>query len=145
MIFAYMIFRTMRGKHLNIAQFIHKRSQKGKTIRQFPGRCIYMCIKFGCGPLPVALTTRMTWTIFGLGNPNLNLHLPLKSWEGDTPKISLNIYMEDLSGFHRASESPDLQGGKTRVGRLATLRASRGFEATTCGSWLGLERFVKDH
>lgn len=36
--------------------------------------------------------------------------------------------------------SPHLQGGETRVGRLATLSASRGFEATTCGSWLGFER-----
>ena len=34
-------------------------------------------------PLPrIPVTTRMTWTIFRFGDPNLNLHFPLASWEG---------------------------------------------------------------
>ena len=33
---------------------------------------------------------------FLIGNPNLNLHLPLEYWEGATPKVyvSSNIFLE---------------------------------------------------
>ncbi len=35
------------------------------------------------------VTTRMTWNIFRIGDPELNLHLPQASWEGGQPKSSL--------------------------------------------------------
>ncbi len=36
--------------------------------------------KLDVAPLTVAVTTRNT--TFSVGNPELNLHLPLESWEG---------------------------------------------------------------
>ena len=38
----------------------------------------------GCGPLTVIVTTRII--TFLVGDPNLNLHFPLESCEGATPK-----------------------------------------------------------
>ena len=38
-------------------------------------------------PSQDAIVTTRIYFIFGLGNPNLNLYLPLASWEGATPEI----------------------------------------------------------
>ena len=37
---------------------------------------------------PPSNSHHQDYCIFRLGDPNLNLHLPLASWEGATPKIS---------------------------------------------------------
>ena len=60
----------------------------------------------GC---PLAVTTRIT--IFLVGNPNLNLHLPLASWEGGQPNIYVYIYMY-IYIYNQISSHKD---SKTRI------------------------------
>ena len=59
----------------------------------------YRGLYFGLSPLPVTVTTRII--TFSVGNPNLNLHLPLASWEGGQPKLYYPVNYGDskpLSG-----------------------------------------------
>ena len=66
------------------------------------GRRIFFDVFFGCGPLTVTVTTK---TIkFLIGNPNLNLHLPLESCEGATSNVfffetdpRFSFYFESVS------------------------------------------------
>ena len=46
-------------------------------------------VSVGCGPLPGFQWPPRWHYIFRFGDSELNLHLPLASWEGATPKISV--------------------------------------------------------
>ena len=54
------------------------------------GRFTYVYI--GLSPLPVTVTTRTIIT-FLVGNPELNLHLPQASWEGEQPNVCIHMYI----------------------------------------------------
>ncbi len=45
----------------------------------------YYTLYLGLSPCPVTVTSRII--VFLVGDPNLNLHLPLESWEGGQPKL----------------------------------------------------------
>ena len=57
--------------------------------------CLHVvaCLYLGCGPLPVTVSTRII--TFSVGDPELNLHLPLESWEGATPNLYLSSQWEN--------------------------------------------------
>ena len=63
-------------RQLVIAEFIH---------HPLPGGVCILWYLLGCPPLPVIVATRIV--VFLIGDPNLNLHLPLASWEGGQPKV----------------------------------------------------------
>ena len=44
-------------------------------------------VYFRSTPHPGCQSPPGLWTIFRIGNPNLNLHLPLASWVGGRPKV----------------------------------------------------------
>ena len=53
-----------------------------------------MGFSLGCPPSQdaVTVTTRIIYSIFRIGNPDLNLHLPLESWEGGTTQVLVMNY-----------------------------------------------------
>ena len=60
----------------------------------------------GLSPLPGCwlVTTRMIWTIFRIGDPELNLHLPQLLGGGTTQMMSIDIY-----GIHSSSCEMDMK------------------------------------
>ena len=56
-------------------------------------------LRFGLSPLPGCQSPPGLWTIFRIGDPNLNLHLPQESWEGGQPKLRSSCQGTGLSGF----------------------------------------------
>ena len=56
----------------------------------------------GCGPLTVTVTTKII--TFLIGNPNLNLHLPLESCEG------ASVLIECFPGKTKISRYPHFVG-----------------------------------
>ena len=51
-------------------------------------------IKFWVVP-PPSNSHHQDYYIFGIGDPNLNLHLPHESWEGGQPKLNFTAYFKD--------------------------------------------------
>ena len=57
---------------------------------QFSGAIIALgSVYVGLSPFPVTVTTRII--PFLVGNPELNLHLSLESWEGGQPNVYVGI------------------------------------------------------
>ena len=86
-------------------------------------QCWINTLNIGLSPLPGCQSPPGLWNIFRIGDPKLNLHLPLESWEGGQPKLTMvflnpwgytpwalvTVDAEDSVGFRTKSFSPQMR------------------------------------
>ena len=68
-------------------------------------------VSIGLSPLPVTVTTRII--TFLVGDPNLNLHLPQESCEGNNPKYQ-ELFSTHLNSAKRQCQSWEIDASSLR-------------------------------